>query len=139
MGDVSVLQDYREHNLGNYKFLVELSDGTKIEQVGVLHGTNPQEDTEVNEIMEMLQRNSLTVTGSYSWREGGYLHIVEYIADKSGYRPRLIKTIREDQIPIPVVIGSPPILQTISQEPITDLPPLKTIASSLFSSPSEPF
>ncbi|XP_021964587.1 endocuticle structural glycoprotein SgAbd-8 [Folsomia candida] len=77
--EVSVLKDHREplDAKGNYKYDIELSDGTKLAQEGRTDPPGPGET-----------EGSLVVKGSYSYNspDGTPVH-VSYTADKDGFRP----------------------------------------------------
>ncbi len=124
---ISVIKDVRSPpgKEGEYSYDIQLSDGTRLKQVGslgeLMKNQNPNPDFE----------QFLVISGEYSYKDPqGKTHMVSYVADKNGFRPIIdgstIGGMTSLSTPVPVV------------EPV-NLPPLQTISSSLFSSPSRYF
>lgn len=80
----TIVRDDRELHNGNgdYSFIVELTDGTRFAQNARTVPEGGDEDSEVS---------GLVITGHYSFVDAstGEIHLVEYIADKKGYRPTI--------------------------------------------------
>ncbi|CAG9560421.1 unnamed protein product [Danaus chrysippus] len=69
--------------IGNYRFLLEQSDGSKQEQYGEL-----KNEGQVGQAVQ--------VRGSYSWiAPDGYKYTVNYVADENGYRSTIDKEERQ--------------------------------------------
>ncbi|CAG7726241.1 unnamed protein product [Allacma fusca] len=77
--EVQVIQDVREINEdGSFRYISELSDGTRAESAGYIKNPNAPEDERIQ-----------SVSGSYSHYspEGEYL-TVTYTADENGFQPQ---------------------------------------------------
>ncbi|CAG7835645.1 unnamed protein product [Allacma fusca] len=77
--EVQVIQDVREINEdGSFRYISELSDGTRAESAGYIKNPNAPEDERIQ-----------SVSGAYSHYspEGEYL-TVTYTADENGFQPQ---------------------------------------------------